>query len=38
MKCRAVFALALATVIEAGSGNTRVSQPLLHLGDVRLVG
>ncbi len=37
MKCRAVFGLALAPVVEAGSGNIRVSQPLLHFGDVRLV-
>ena len=37
MKCRAVLGLALAPVIEPGSGDIRMPEPLLHLGDIGLV-
>src|SRR5438270_7258125 len=38
MECRAVFRLALAPVVEAGSGHIGMAEPNLHLGDVRLIG
>lgn len=37
MKCRAILGLALAPVIEAGSGDVRMTEPFLDLGDVRLI-
>ena len=37
MKSRAELRLALAPVVETGSGNVPVAEPLLHLDDVRLV-
>jgi hypothetical protein len=38
MKGWAVFWLALAPVVEAGSGDVGVPKPFLDLGDVGLVG
>lgn len=38
MKCRAVLRLALAPVVEAGSGHVGVAEPFLDLGDVRVIG
>lgn len=37
MKCRTIFRLALAPVVEAGSGDVGMAQPFLDFGDVRLV-
>ena len=37
MKYRAVFRLALAPLAEAGRGDVRMTEPLLHLGDVCLL-
>src|ERR1019366_4249169 len=37
MKRRAVLGLAFAPVVEPGSGDVRVPEPFLHLGDIRLV-
>jgi hypothetical protein len=37
MKRLAILWLALGPVVEAGSGDIRVPEPFLHLGDVRLM-
>jgi hypothetical protein len=36
-ECRTVLGLALAPIVEAGGRDIRVSQPLLHLGDIGIV-
>jgi hypothetical protein len=37
MKCRAVFGLALAPVVEAGGADVGVAEPLLDFRDVGIV-
>jgi len=37
MKCRAVLGLALAPVVQAGSGYVGMAEPFLDLGNVTLV-
>ena len=37
MKFRRILRLALLPIIKPGSGDVRMAQPLLDLGDVRLV-
>jgi hypothetical protein len=37
MKCRAVLRLAITPVVEAGSGDVGVTQPILNFGNICLV-